>query len=221
MTDLPHDAVPARRFPAGLRVHFFDQPVEGVEELLDEYPEELTQAERRLEAARALLGREEELADWLRADPSHARLLLTDPAAALSAVAPQIDVDVSIVGQGLAERLASSVAHVDTGVVVFNPPEVLALQLLRDVANEAGGRPDGYAALLADIEGFVTAVAGSRFPTDVIALTVNGIVRAFDVSDSLPSAPVPSVVLALLDENPTIAERLSDAHVEEADGGAK
>lgn len=221
MTDLPPDTFPTGRIFPGVHVHFSDQSAEGVETLLDAYPEELTKAERRLEAARVLLGREEELAEWLRADPSHARLLLNDPAAALSAVAPQIDTEVSIVGRGLAERLGLSVNHVDTGVVVFNPPEVLALQLLRDVANEAGGRPNGYAALLADIEGFVAAVGEGRFPTDVIALTVAGIARAFEVSGTHTSTSMPSGLLAFLDENPAIAERWTGAHVEEANGGAQ
>lgn len=216
MDERPGLGSPAAR----LAVQFSDEPGRPLQQLLAEFSEEQAVNEQRLRVAEALVEHEDQLQEWLRADPAHARRLLTDPGDALREVFPDLDpVALPLTGRHLVEQLLGSARMVDARIVVVSPPEVLAAQLLRDVAEHAGNDQDGYAELFQDVEGTVTEVAGDRFGPDVIARVVDGIRRALSVSPPVGtpavSAAIPSPLLAFLAGDPDTQARLAGAVVEE------
>ncbi|NMR21034.1 hypothetical protein [Cellulomonas fimi] len=206
-----------------LVVRFSDDESRPVRTLLAGFEDERAVDERRLRAAEAVLEHEGELREWLHADPGNPRRLLTDPGAVLRELLPEIEpVDLPLTGRHLVERLLASAGMLDAGIVVYSPPEVLAIELLRDVAVQAGTQPDGYASLFADIEGTVGAVAAGRYGPDVVALVVAGVKRAV-LGPPTPASPavpiaVPSALLAFLARDPNSSVQLAAGTVGEVGG---
>jgi hypothetical protein len=180
--------------------------------ILRESREELGRGEARLALAEELHRRRDELEAWLADDPARPQLLLSDPRSALQEAFPDLDVPEATFAGG--EFIAQLVRfrEVAAGVVVYTPPEVFAVQLLHDVAEDAAARPSGYDELFADIQGSVSRVEAGRFGADVIRRVVEGISRARGLPVPAPlrvsTRPAFSALAAFLDEHPEARERL-------------
>jgi hypothetical protein len=183
-----------------------------IEPLLREAQDEVARAESRLALARAVDSRRRELEEWLAADPANPELLLTDPAEGLRLALPGVEIPEHAPGAGeLLAQLVELHPVRRAGVVVFTPPEVFAVQLLRDVAEDAAQRPTGYDELFADIGGTVARVEAGRFGADVVARVVAAVsfVRGLPVPVApAPPRPARSALAALLDDRPDIRRRL-------------
>jgi hypothetical protein len=189
------------------RMRFSDQGEASLGKLLETAPDDIASSQRRLKVARSVLKREDELNAWLGKDPANATLLATDPGAALAEALPGLKAEeIPPASQALVNRLVASGVGFTAGVLVYDPPEVLAVRLLAEVGNDAAARPDGYGPLLADVEGVVGAVAAGRYSPEVVALVVAGVRRAFEgVTVPLVMTIVtliPPGILTLLDERP-------------------
>jgi len=181
--------------------------------VIQEARDEFDRVQARLTLAESVHGRRDELEAWLATDPARPQLLLSDPRSALQQAFPDLEVpEVTPVAQELVAQLLRFRESPTVGVVVYTPPEVFAVRLLHDVAEDAAARPTGYDELFADIRATVTRVEAGRFGTDVINRVVDGLsrVRGLPVPAPLrPNAqPMRSALAAFLDEHPEIREHL-------------
>jgi hypothetical protein len=181
--------------------------------VIQESREEFDRVQARVALAEEVHGRQAELEAWLAADPDHPQLLLSDPRSALQQAFPDLEVpEVAAAGQELMARLLRFRESPAAGVVIYTPPEVFAVKLLHDVAEDAASRPTGYDELFADIRGTVTRIEAGRFGTDVINRVVDGISRARGLPVPAPmrtsAQPVWSALAAFLDEHPDVRENL-------------
>jgi hypothetical protein len=174
--------------------------------------QESINAEERLSAAERLLGERERVEEWLAADPAHPKFLLTDPRSALQEAIPGIELpDLNTVGHELVAQLVRNHETFEAGVLTYTPPEGLAVELLRAVANDAGSTPGGYSALFSDIQGTVTRVEAGQYGADVITRVVNGIYRGIGLTPPsiLPTTkfgPAPPTLASYLDQHPEARE---------------
>lgn len=181
--------------------------------MVREAREEAERSGARLALAESLISRRDELTAWLARDDTHPRLLLSEPRAALQQAFPDLDVpEITTIGRELVTQLLGHHPDPFVSVVVHTPPEVFALRLLLDVANDAASGPAGYDELFADIRGTVTRVEAGRYGSDVINRVVDGISRAHGpASTPAPSGdarPSGNLLAAFLAQHPAALEHL-------------
>jgi hypothetical protein len=196
-----------------LAVRFVDEGDLDAELVLRDARVDFDRAPARLALAELVYARREELVAWLAADAAHPRLLLSDPQSALREAFPDLEIpQATPVGRELVDQLLRFRDDPVAGVVTFTPPEVFAERLLRDVADDAAARPNGYDELFSDIRGTVSRVEAGRFEADVINRVVEGISRAHGLPVPAPLQPARqpawSALAAFADEHPGVREQL-------------